>query len=577
VNFSYNPLGNITNKSNVGTYTFPPAGSAHPHAIASIANVPALGGGSTNFTYDNDGQLTAEAGTISRTVAWTLFHKPASVTYAGLTLNYQYDADGNRVMRTGPASGTIIYLPDGHAFFHTGADRSTWQWTSYYEAEGQKLVTTGGQTGALTHHYLHNDHQGSVLMVTDDTFNPSTGAPLLQDLGYDAYGQPRNLNSSPDPNWGSSAVSDRGYVNQEQITDQKLLDLNARLYDPEIGQLLSPDPIIDDQSDSQAWNAYAYARDNPMSDEDPTGLSCTGTIDCQYVDPGTGTKIAGETDDTQPISIENWGHGAGPGSSPPSESGGSSSGSTTYQGTTETTTITGTIPTYTSQLPGISFGNGYAVPGERGTEGITVIGYRSKLVSAASGSAIGLIFTRYIGPILSLIRDGASRARIWRKLAAYSEIGAGAVLTDASIASILPTDGVSLIGIDAGDSIIAAGVEGLTAAESAGGDFTTLYHGTDAESASNILSGGFDLGQAAEVGDGDELFTSTSAEYSAYFAQANPAGGEPALLQIRVPNSTIETLLGNNSLSIEGSVFRFQPGAIDTLNNSSTITQVPLP
>jgi hypothetical protein len=110
-----------------------------------------------------------------------------------------------------------------------------------------------------------------------------------------------------------------------------------------------------------------------------------------------------------------------------------------------------------------------------------------------------------------------------------------------------------------------------------GGDSTTLFHGTDANSADDILATGFDMNQAAELGGGDELWTSTSASDSVWFAQANPAGGEPALLRIEVPNPVIEGLSNNNLLTIEGSVYRFQPGAMNTLNNSARISLEPLP
>lgn len=48
----YDPLGNITSKSDVGTYAYPTAGSARPHAIGSIT-----GAVNTIFTYDASGNM----------------------------------------------------------------------------------------------------------------------------------------------------------------------------------------------------------------------------------------------------------------------------------------------------------------------------------------------------------------------------------------------------------------------------------------------------------------------------------------------------------------------------------------
>ena len=45
-----------------------------------------------------------------------------------------------------------------------------------------------------------------------------------------------------------------------------LIDLGARLYDPGLGQYLSPDPLV-------GGDPYVYVRDNPLSRIDPLGLS----------------------------------------------------------------------------------------------------------------------------------------------------------------------------------------------------------------------------------------------------------------------------------------------------------------
>ncbi|MFT6509754.1 MAG: hypothetical protein ACJAVO_002648 [Parvibaculaceae bacterium] len=47
--------------------------------------------------------------------------------------------------------------------------------------------------------------------------------------------------------------------------------MNTRLYDPEIGRFVSPDPYIQYAEDSQSYNRYAYARNNPLSITAPSG------------------------------------------------------------------------------------------------------------------------------------------------------------------------------------------------------------------------------------------------------------------------------------------------------------------
>src|SRR5262249_13742007 len=53
--FSYNPIGNLLTKTDVGNYLYPAAGTALPHAVTGISG----GTISTTFTYDGNGNQTA--------------------------------------------------------------------------------------------------------------------------------------------------------------------------------------------------------------------------------------------------------------------------------------------------------------------------------------------------------------------------------------------------------------------------------------------------------------------------------------------------------------------------------------
>jgi RHS repeat-associated protein len=50
-----------------------------------------------------------------------------------------------------------------------------------------------------------------------------------------------------------------------------LIYMQARWQDPETGRFVSIDPLIPDASDPQAYNAYSYVRNNPISLIDPDG------------------------------------------------------------------------------------------------------------------------------------------------------------------------------------------------------------------------------------------------------------------------------------------------------------------
>jgi RHS repeat-associated protein len=55
--------------------------------------------------------------------------------------------------------------------------------------------------------------------------------------------------------------------------DTGLFYMQARWMDPNAGTFLSIDPLVGDAYDPQSANAYSYARNNPVSFTDPTGMS----------------------------------------------------------------------------------------------------------------------------------------------------------------------------------------------------------------------------------------------------------------------------------------------------------------
>jgi hypothetical protein len=49
--------------------------------------------------------------------------------------------------------------------------------------------------------------------------------------------------------------------------------MNGRVYDPELGRFLSPDPTVQFLSDLQSYNRYSYTANNPLRYTDPTGYA----------------------------------------------------------------------------------------------------------------------------------------------------------------------------------------------------------------------------------------------------------------------------------------------------------------
>ena len=122
------------------------------------------------------------------------------------------------------------------------------------------MVTTGSENHTR---YLHHDHLGSINTITDADRN------IIEQRSFDAFGRVRQAD------WGNtlallSSPITRGYTGHENI-GLGLVHMNGRVYDPDLGRFLSPDPYIQAPKNLQSYNRYAYVINNPLSYTDPSG------------------------------------------------------------------------------------------------------------------------------------------------------------------------------------------------------------------------------------------------------------------------------------------------------------------
>jgi len=124
--------------------------------------------------------------------------------------------------------------------------------------------------------YFLTDNLGSVAVMLKSQGYVDTR------LSYDAWGMRRNSDGSPMTACGQiTSPTTRGFTGQEEMDGLCLVNMNARLYDPQIGRFMAPDSMVQDPLDLQSLNRYSYVLNNPLRYTDPTG-NCVGIVGCFF-------------------------------------------------------------------------------------------------------------------------------------------------------------------------------------------------------------------------------------------------------------------------------------------------------
>jgi RHS repeat-associated protein len=236
--------------------------------------------GQANGVLMQDGWITAGFNALNQPMyIW-------SPTYYGTAnwMYFGYDPLGRCVKRWVGESGDIYSNP-----------------ATYYHYDGSNLLQEGNNAWGPARVYVHGnrideivwsyntftgqqafhhyDARGHCTLLTDSSGN------ILEQYEYDAFGQPYFYDASgnaigaydPVQNlWeGYSQFGNRFlFTGREWIPDLKLYDYRNRMYQPELGRFLQPDPQEFAAGD---YNLYRYCHNDPVNNVDPTGLQASGT------------------------------------------------------------------------------------------------------------------------------------------------------------------------------------------------------------------------------------------------------------------------------------------------------------
>ncbi len=221
-----------------------PTQATKPHALAGSTQ----GGVTTTFAYDCNGALrTQRVGADTTTYTWDQRQRLATVTNSQGTTRNLYDTTNNRVVRIDPNGTWTVYLGatdiEVVPWFHIRVARTYGNTRREFDGTVTRFAT---------------DRQGSVAAATS-----ASGAKVLRNT---PYGSPR----SGLPN-STTNVGNHNFLNEVDDPATQTVYLNNRHYLPGHAVFASTDPISH-VGVPASLNQYVYARANPITLSDPSGL-----------------------------------------------------------------------------------------------------------------------------------------------------------------------------------------------------------------------------------------------------------------------------------------------------------------
>ena len=275
--YSYDALGNLKSKSDIGDDYRYGENNAGPHAVTSIYN---NNNKIRDFQYDANGNLTQDTdlsdSVNNRSIDYAAFEKATRIQKGSTVIEFRYGIGRNRYRRidtTPTGNSETTYVGSYERVSYTSGARSGEVEHKYYIAGVAMVIDTQDASNNLSQkvRYLHHDHQGSIMAITDES------ADVKERYRYDPFGKQhkaQDVNAatlSYVPVLSRLETTERGYTGHEMLNGVDIIHMNGRIYDANLGRFMQADAYIQAPKNMQNMNRYAYVLNNPMSYTDPSG------------------------------------------------------------------------------------------------------------------------------------------------------------------------------------------------------------------------------------------------------------------------------------------------------------------
>ena len=271
--YQYDAFGNLTEKKVDGANPVPIAVDSGSNRVVgpeydAAGNVTTRDG-RARYTFDSLNMLSHYEGASDRRILYDSDDERIGTIIDSLSRWTIRDLDGQimREYRGDDQGMTMLWFWEQDHIRGEGQllGGETQEW-------GYNASTSSMRFGGERHYHL--DHLGSVRMVTN-----KLGRSVSEHDFY-PFGTSQTKTYQEPMNWGDPHLDGmrfaghwRDYLGYLDVEGNDYLDyMHARYYDPGLGRFLSIDPGKDwDLQAPQSWNRYAYVRNNPVVQTDPSG------------------------------------------------------------------------------------------------------------------------------------------------------------------------------------------------------------------------------------------------------------------------------------------------------------------